>query len=59
MLPQHRQIHPYPSPEINPMDIYGTANLVYEGAGIVILQVEDDDNLRMGIGSGTDSIEIK
>ncbi len=41
------------------MDIYGTANLVYEEAGIVILQVEDDDNLRMGIGSGTDSIEIK
>jgi hypothetical protein len=34
---------PYPSPEINPRDIYDTAYLVYEGPGTLALQVEDDD----------------
>jgi PKD repeat protein len=44
---------PYPSPEINPRDIYGTATLVYEGHGTILLQVEDDDG-----GSVSTSITI-
>jgi PKD repeat protein len=38
---------PYPSPEVNPRDIYDTAYMIYEGAGTLNLQVEDDDG---GIG---------
>jgi hypothetical protein len=34
---------PYPSPEINPRDIYGTVKMIYEGTGTLALQVEDDD----------------
>jgi outer membrane protein assembly factor BamB len=34
---------PYPSPEVNPVDIMDTTTLVYEGAGTVTLVVEDDD----------------
>ncbi|UCE75167.1 MAG: hypothetical protein JSV56_05550, partial [Methanomassiliicoccales archaeon] len=34
---------PYPSPEVNPRDIYDTTTLVYEGPETIILQVEDDD----------------
>jgi PKD repeat protein len=41
---------PYPSPEIDPRDIFGTATLVYEGAGTIILDVEDDDG---GFGTST------
>jgi hypothetical protein len=50
---------PYPSPQINPMNILGTAKLVYEGPGTVTVIARDDDNIRMGLGSGTDSIEMK
>jgi PKD repeat protein len=41
---------PYPSPEINPRDIYGTATLIFEGPGIILLNVKDDDG---GSGSAT------
>jgi outer membrane protein assembly factor BamB len=34
---------PYPSPEVKPVDIMDTTTLVYEGAGTLSLQVEDDD----------------
>jgi hypothetical protein len=34
---------PYPSPEVNPVDITNTTTLIYEGPGIVMLTVEDDD----------------
>ena len=33
----------YPSPEVNPRDIMDNITIVYEGAGTVILNVEDDD----------------
>jgi PKD repeat protein len=41
---------PYPSPEVNPVDIYDTTFLVYEGPGTVYLSVTDDDG---GTGSQT------
>ncbi|UCG69479.1 MAG: PQQ-like beta-propeller repeat protein, partial [Thermoplasmata archaeon] len=44
----------YPSPEVNPVDITDTTILVHEGPGTVILVVKDDDNVRLGIGEGTD-----
>jgi PKD repeat protein len=44
---------PYPSPEINPRDIYGTVMLVYEGPGTMILDIEDDDG-----GTGSVSLFI-
>jgi outer membrane protein assembly factor BamB len=34
---------PYPSPEVNPVDIIDTTTLIYEGPGTVILVVNDDD----------------
>ena len=34
---------PYPSPEVNPVDIIATITLVYEGTGTVTLVVKDDD----------------
>jgi hypothetical protein len=49
---------PYPSPEVNPMDIMDTTTLVYEGSGIVTLVVKDDDNMRLGVGQGSDSINV-
>jgi outer membrane protein assembly factor BamB len=49
---------PYPSPEINPVDIMDTTILVYEGPGTVTLVVKDDDNVRLGIGEGTDSKSV-
>jgi PKD repeat protein len=49
---------PFPSPEVNPRDIIGTTNLVYEGAGTMDLVVKDDDNIRLGVGEGSDSIEL-
>jgi predicted GH43/DUF377 family glycosyl hydrolase len=51
-------LDPYPSPEVNPVDIMDTTTLVYEGPGTVILVVKDDDNVRLGIGEGTDSITV-
>ncbi len=49
---------PYPSPEINPVDIMDTTTLVYEGSGTVTLIVKDDDNIRLGVGEGSDSIIV-
>jgi outer membrane protein assembly factor BamB len=34
---------PYPSPEINPVDIMDTITLIYERAGTLMVTVEDDD----------------
>ncbi|MFX0205688.1 MAG: PQQ-binding-like beta-propeller repeat protein, partial [Candidatus Hodarchaeota archaeon] len=49
---------PYPSPEINPVDIIDTTTLIYEGAGTVIVVVKDDDNIRLGVGEGTDYLSV-
>ncbi len=49
---------PYPSPEVNPVDITDTTTLVYEGPGTVTLVVKDDDNIRLGVGEGYDSFSI-
>ncbi len=49
---------PYPSPEVKPMDITDTTTLVYEGPGTMTLVVKDDDNIRLGIGQSTDSIDV-
>ncbi len=49
---------PYPSPEVRPVDIKDTTTLVYEGPGIVTLVVRDDDNIRLGIGQGSDSFDV-
>jgi parallel beta-helix repeat protein len=49
---------PYPSPEVKPVDIMVTTTLVYEGPGTVTLVVKDDDNIRLGVGEGIDSIDI-
>jgi outer membrane protein assembly factor BamB len=49
---------PYPSPEVNPRDILDMTTLVYEGPGTITLVVKDDDNIRVGIGQGTDSINV-
>jgi outer membrane protein assembly factor BamB len=49
---------PYPSPEVNPVDIMDTIILIYEGAGTVTLVVKDDDNIRLGIGEGTDYFDV-
>jgi len=48
----------YPSPEVKPMDILDVTTLTYEGAGTITLVVKDDDNIRLGVGEGTDSINI-
>ncbi len=49
---------PFPSPEVKPMDIMVTTTLVYEGPGIVTLVVKDDDNIRLGVGQGSDSVDM-
>jgi hypothetical protein len=49
---------PYPSPEVKPMDILDVTTLTYEGVGTITLVVKDDDNIRLGVGEGTDSINI-
>jgi hypothetical protein len=49
---------PYPSPDVNPVDIVDTTTLVYEGSGTVTLVVKDDDNIRLGVGGGTDSKSV-
>jgi hypothetical protein len=49
---------PYPSPEVNPVDIMVTVTLSYEGSGTVTLVVKDDDNIRLGVGEGIDSKSI-
>ncbi|UCG69740.1 MAG: PKD domain-containing protein, partial [Thermoplasmata archaeon] len=48
----------YPSPQVNPVDITDTITLVYEGPGTVTLVVKDDDNVRLGVGEGIDSLNI-
>jgi outer membrane protein assembly factor BamB len=49
---------PFPSPEVNPRDILDTTTLIYEGPGTIVLVVKDDDNIRLGIGQGSDSIDL-
>ncbi|UCG71002.1 MAG: PKD domain-containing protein, partial [Thermoplasmata archaeon] len=49
---------PYPSPEVKPIDIMVTTTLVYEGPGTVTLVVKDDDNIRLGVGEGTDFLDV-
>jgi hypothetical protein len=49
---------PYPSPEVNPRDIMVTITLIFEGPGTVTLVVKDDDNIRLGVGQATDSIDV-
>jgi outer membrane protein assembly factor BamB len=49
---------PYPSPEVKPVDIMDTTILIYEGWGTVTLVVKDDDNIRLGVGEGTDNLSI-
>ena len=49
---------PYPSPEVYLRDIYGTTTLVYKGTGTLTLVAKDDDNIRLGVGEGTDSIDL-
>jgi outer membrane protein assembly factor BamB len=48
----------YPSPEVNSRDIMDTRTLIYEGPGTVTLVVIDDDNIRLGVGQGSDSIDV-
>jgi len=48
----------YPSPEVKPMGIIETITLLYEGPGTVTLVVKDDDNIRLGVGQGYDSINV-
>jgi Tol biopolymer transport system component len=48
----------YPSPEVNPRDIIDTTTLVYEGPGTITVIARDDDNIRLGIGEGSDSIDL-
>jgi hypothetical protein len=52
-------LDPYPSPEVNPRDIMDTTTLVYEGPGTITLEVKDDDNIRLGIGQGSDFIDLE
>jgi outer membrane protein assembly factor BamB len=49
---------PFPSPEVNPRDIMNTTTLIYEGPGTITVIAKDDDNLRLGIGEGSDSIDV-
>jgi len=49
---------PYPSPEVNSRDFIDTTTLIYEGPGTITLVVKDDDNIRLGMGQGSDSINI-
>ncbi len=49
---------PYPSPEVKPMDIKVTTTMVYEGSGTVTLVVKDDDNIRLRVGQGSDTINV-
>jgi len=51
-------LDPYPSSEVNPRDISDTTTLVYEGPGTITLVVKDDDNIRLGMGQGSDSFDI-
>ena len=36
-------LDPYPSPEVNPRNIYDTISMVYEGPGTLSAVSEDDD----------------
>ena len=44
---------PYPSPDINPVDILDTTTLIYEGPGTVYLDIIDDDG-----GTESDSLVL-
>jgi hypothetical protein len=41
---------PYPSPGVNPVDLFDTTLLIYEGPGTMALTVTDDDG-----GTGSES----
>jgi outer membrane protein assembly factor BamB len=43
---------PYPSPEVNPRDIFDITTLLYQGPDTIILIVKDDDNIRLDFGQG-------
>ena len=49
---------PYPSPEVNPVEIVDITTLTYEGAGTITLIVKDDDNIRLGVNQGSDSFYV-
>jgi parallel beta-helix repeat protein len=49
---------PYPSPELNPVDIIDTTILIYEGPGTLTLNVKDDDNIRITTTGSSTSISI-
>jgi hypothetical protein len=49
---------PFPSPEVNPRDIIDTTILIYEAPRTLTLVVKDDDNIRLGVGEGFDSISL-
>jgi outer membrane protein assembly factor BamB len=51
-------LDPYPSPEVNPKDIMDTTTLIYEGPRTITLVVKDDDNIRLGVGQGSNSIDL-
>ncbi|UCF08546.1 MAG: hypothetical protein JSW28_02330, partial [Thermoplasmata archaeon] len=48
----------YPSPEVNPVDLYDTTAFIYEGPGTITIAVKDDDNIRLGVGQGNDSFNV-
>jgi hypothetical protein len=50
---------PYPSPEVNPKDFMDIKTLIYEGPGTITVIAKDDDNIRLGIGQGSDSISLE
>ena len=39
-------------------DIIDTTTLVYKGPGTVTFTVKDDDNIRLGVGLGSNSITV-
>jgi outer membrane protein assembly factor BamB len=49
---------PFPSPEVNPRGIIDTTTIIYEGPGTIEVIARDDDNIRLGIGEGSDSIDL-
>ena len=49
---------PYSSPEVKPVDIMDISTPYYEGSGTITLVVKDDD-IRLGLGQGSDSIDLE
>lgn len=49
---------PFPSPEITLKDIKDKTTLINDSPGTVTLIAKDDDNICIGIGQGSDSIDI-